>query len=80
MQNPYLLGWVNKSDAVIVQSDTKDGLILGVEEMGFIFCGQHPLLVTRTQVSDPGPIGLALLLLLLCHGSFKVTTDTCATF
>ena len=29
----------------------------GVEEMGFVFCGKHPVLVTRTQVSDPGPIG-----------------------
>ena len=26
-------------------------------EMGFIFCGQHPLLVTRSQMSDPGPMG-----------------------
>ena len=26
---------------------------LGVEEMGFIFCGKHPLLMTRTQVRDP---------------------------
>ena len=25
--------------------------------MGFIFCGKQPLLVTRTQVSDPGPKG-----------------------
>ena len=30
---------------------------LGVGEMGFIFCGKHPLLVTRTQVSDPEPMG-----------------------
>ena len=28
---------------------------LSVGEMGFIFCGKHPLLVSRTQVSDPGP-------------------------
>ena len=27
---------------------------IGVGEMAFIFCGKHPLLVTRTQVSDPG--------------------------
>ena len=27
---------------------------LGVGEMGFIFCGKHHLLVTRTQVSDSG--------------------------
>ena len=30
---------------------------LGVGEMGFIFCGQHPPLVTRTRVSDPGHMG-----------------------
>ena len=29
---------------------------LGFGEMGFIFCGKRPLLVTRIQVSDPGPI------------------------
>ena len=29
---------------------------LGVGEMRFIFCGKHPLLVIRTQVSDPGPM------------------------
>ena len=28
---------------------------LGVVEMGFIFCGKHPLLVTRTQMRDQGP-------------------------
>ena len=27
----------------------------GVGEMGFIFCGKHPHLVTSTQVSNPGP-------------------------
>ena len=30
---------------------------LGVGEMGFIFYGEHPVLVTRTRVSDPGPMG-----------------------
>ena len=30
---------------------------LDVGEMGFIFYGEHPLLVTRTRVSDPGPMG-----------------------
>ena len=30
---------------------------LGVVEMRLIFCGKHPLLVTRTQVSDPGTMG-----------------------
>ena len=29
---------------------------LGVEEIGFIFCGKRPLLLTRTQVGDPGPV------------------------
>ena len=30
---------------------------LGAGEMAFTFCGKHPLLVTRTRVSDPGPMG-----------------------
>ena len=30
---------------------------LGVAEMGFIFCGNHPLHMTRTGVNDPGPMG-----------------------
>ena len=30
---------------------------LGVAEMGFIFCGKHPLLMKMTGVSDPGPMG-----------------------
>ena len=30
---------------------------LGVGEMGFIFYGKHHLLLTRIQVSDPGPKG-----------------------
>ena len=34
---------------------------LGVGEMGFIFCGKHPLLITRIQVSDPGPKGLLFI-------------------
>ena len=34
-------------------SDTQDGLNCG--RIGFIFRGKHPLLVTRIQVSDPGP-------------------------
>ena len=29
---------------------------LGVWKMGFKFCGKIPLLVTRTQVSDPWPM------------------------
>ena len=24
--------------------------------MGFIYCGKHPLLMARIQVSDPGPM------------------------
>ena len=35
-------------------SDTQDGLECW--RMGIIFCGKHPLL-TRIQVSDPGPMG-----------------------
>ena len=30
-------------------------LVLGVGEMGFIFCGKHPLLLIRIQVRNPGP-------------------------
>ena len=36
-------------------NDTQDGLSVG--EMGFLFCGKHPLFMTRTQVSDPGHKG-----------------------
>ena len=35
-------------------SDTQDGLECW--RMGFIFYGKHPLLLTRIQVSDPGPM------------------------
>ena len=28
---------------------------LGVGEMTFIFCGKHPLIMTRIQVCDPEP-------------------------
>ena len=28
----------------------------GLKRMGFIFCGKHPLLMTRIQVSDPEPM------------------------
>ena len=34
---------------------------LGVGEMGFKFCGKHPLLMTRTQVSNPGLMGPLIL-------------------
>ena len=30
---------------------------LHVGDMGFIFCGKHPLLITRIQVIDLGPKG-----------------------
>ena len=29
---------------------------LGVGEMGFVFCGKHPFLMTGTQVGNPGPM------------------------
>ena len=32
--------------------------------MGIIFCDKHPLLLTRSQVSDPGPMDP---LVFLCH-------------
>ena len=38
--------------------------------MGFIICDQHPLFVTRTQVSDPWSMGpLVLLCSTLCVNS-----------
>ena len=30
---------------------------LGVGEMGFIFCGKRPFLLTRAQVSNQWPLG-----------------------
>ena len=36
---------------------------LVVEEMGFIFCGQRPLLMRRTQVSDLWPSSICGLLI-----------------
>ena len=63
LHTPGLLGWVKcltlklKIDYDLIA--TQDGL--GVGEMGFIFCGKHPLLVTGIQVSDPGPIGPLVL-------------------
>ena len=30
-------------------------------ENGFMFCGNHPLLLTRIHVSDPGPTGSLVL-------------------
>ena len=39
---------------------------LHVGDMDFIFCGKHPLLITRIQVSDLGPKGPLLLTLCVC--------------
>ena len=62
MHTPGLLGWIkgqtlNFSDKYnLVElsgyylSDTQDGLQCW--RMGIIFCGKHPLLLTRIQVSD----------------------------
>ena len=36
-------------------SDNRDGLKCW--RMGFIFGGKHPLLLTRIQMSNPGPMG-----------------------
>ena len=63
--SPVILGWVKRSDNENVQinilnrlfyelSDTEDGL--KGWRMGFIFWDKHPLLMTRIQVDDPGPI------------------------
>ena len=35
--------------------DSQDGLKCW--RMGIIFCSKHPLLLTRIQVSNPGPMG-----------------------
>ena len=34
-----------------------------LRRMGFIFCGKHPFLLTRIQVSDPYPLGF-------CHQTY----------
>ena len=54
-------------------------LIVG--EMGFIFCGKHPLLVTKAEVtvSNPGPMGPLIFSILpktaffmsVCYGAVK---------
>ena len=62
MHIPDILGWVKRLDIEIVRisiigydlSDTQDGL--NCWRMGFTFCGKHPLLLTRFQMSDPGPM------------------------
>ena len=36
-------------------SDTQGGL--KCLEMGYLFCGRNPLLLSRIQVSDSGPMG-----------------------
>ena len=38
---------------------------LGVGEMGFIFCGKHPLLVIESQVSDSRLMGSLILFILV---------------
>ena len=38
---------------------------LGVGEMRYISCGKHPLLVIRSQVSNPGPMGPLVFVKLL---------------
>ena len=43
-------------------SDTQDGLKCW--KMGFIFCGKHPLPLTRIRMSDPGPKGSLVKLLI----------------
>ena len=54
-------------------SDTKDGLKCW--RMGIVFCGKHPLLLTRIQVSNPVSMGPLVVfnLRLPCAGSFKPT-------
>ena len=61
-------------------SDTQDGFECW--GMRIIFCGKHPLLLTRIQVSDPGP--MCILLFKLCimavhilkmHASYFVHID-----
>ena len=70
MHTPDLFGWTERSDIEIVHismielsdsigfgydlSDTQDGLKYW--RMIFIFCGKHPILMTRMQVSDLGPM------------------------
>ena len=39
---------------IVIFPDHTHFLFLDVGKMGFIFCGKIPLLVIRTQVSDPG--------------------------
>ena len=41
--------WKGKKDNIEIPK-----MDLGVGEMGFIFCGKHPFLMTRIQASDPG--------------------------
>ena len=49
---------------------------LGVGKIGFIFCGKHPLLVTRIQVSNAGPMG-PLFIIDICLQYLK--TNQCFT-
>ena len=56
-----LLGWVNRSNIEMVMIRVIPKMNIGVGEIGLIFCGKHPLFVTRTKVSDPGPTGPLVL-------------------
>ena len=52
---------------------------LGVGEMGLTFCGKHPLLMTRTQVSNPGPMGplVYLIFSLVVNQDMHKSLDEC---
>ena len=53
---------------------------LGVGEMGFIYCGKHPLLVTRTLVRDPGPMDPLVLFIQFNLKMLKVSFSTVLFF
>ena len=81
MHTPGLLGWVKRSDIEIVQisfliSLAIPKMVFGVGEMGFIFCGKQPLLVTRTQVTNPGAMGPLVLKTSTTHMDKHVIGDT----
>ena len=86
MHTPGLLGWVQMPDIETVQisiiqlnligfgydlSDIQDGLKCW--RMGFIFCGQHHLLLTRIQVSGLWPMGLLVTIVL--NGKSQMSTS-----
>ena len=72
MNTPGLMSWIKRPDieSVLISiffelsdlkgfgcdlSDSQGGLKCW--RMAFTFCGKHPLLLIRIQVSDPGPMG-----------------------